>query len=104
MGTRNREHLKPLHLSQLGSSLWYSVILIRDKKTTGKSTHTLDKATDHMDHLGKEALKTQLQPSNYNSNGVLCYVKPGMTNTCKHTEEPSAAKQCQAQQYLNSTQ
>jgi hypothetical protein len=61
MGTRSRKHLKPLHLSQLGSSMWYSVILIRDKKVQEKNTHTLDKATDHMDHLGKEALKTQLQ-------------------------------------------
>lgn len=41
--------------------MWYSVILIRDKKVQEKNTHTLDKATDHMDHLGKEALKTQLQ-------------------------------------------
>jgi len=72
LGIKSRKHLKTLHLSQLGSSLWYSAKLIRDKNTTGKSTHTLDKATDHMDHLGNEALKTQLQPSNYNSDGVLC--------------------------------
>jgi len=38
-----------------------------------------------MDHLGKEALKTQLQPSNYNSDGVLCQVNPGMTNTYMQT-------------------
>jgi hypothetical protein len=73
MGTRSREHLKPLHLSQRGSSLWYSIILIRDKKLQEKAhTHTLDKATGHMHHLSKEVLKTQLQPSNYNNDGVLC--------------------------------
>jgi hypothetical protein len=61
MGNRSREHLKPLHLSQLGSSLWYSTKLIRDKKNYRRKhthTHTSDKATDLMDHLGKEALKT----------------------------------------------
>jgi hypothetical protein len=71
MGTRGRKHLKFLHLSHLGSSLWYSILLTWDKKTTRKSTNSLDKATDYMDHLGKEDLKTQLQPSNYKSGEVL---------------------------------
>jgi len=53
MGTRSKENLKPLHLSQLGSSLWCSMTLIRDKKLQEK-VHTLDKVTDHMDHLAKK--------------------------------------------------
>ena len=47
-------------------------VLYMGQKITGKGTCRLDKATDNMDHLVTEALETQLQPNNYNSDGVSC--------------------------------